>query len=162
MQSYWFSKQSKINIIYNISVITITITMNIILENFGKYAISDCPFIYHVYLFSGTFPTGKIHPENQVKTCKISCQITMTIISSCTSLTLWSASFSSSRVLASSRNPIWLMMPSFPRHSSPRRGRTRQNTRMLPFKRKRKHCSLILSYIMMRREMQFAISITSP
>ena len=45
MQSYWFSKQSKINIIYNISVITITITMSIILANFGKYAISDCPFI---------------------------------------------------------------------------------------------------------------------
>ena len=45
MQSYWFSKQSKINIIYNISVITITITMTIILANFGKYAISDCPFI---------------------------------------------------------------------------------------------------------------------
>ena len=45
MQSYWFSKQSKINITYNISVITITITMSIILANFGKYAISDCPFI---------------------------------------------------------------------------------------------------------------------
>ena len=45
MQSYWFSKPSKINIIYNISVITITITMSIILANFGKYAISDCPFI---------------------------------------------------------------------------------------------------------------------
>ena len=45
MQSYWFSKQSKINIIYNISVITIIITMSIILANFGKYAISDCPFI---------------------------------------------------------------------------------------------------------------------
>ena len=45
MQSYWFSKQSKINIIYNISVIAITITMSIILANFGKYAISDCPFI---------------------------------------------------------------------------------------------------------------------
>ena len=45
MQSYWFSKQSKINIIYNISVITITITMSNILANFGKYAISDCPFI---------------------------------------------------------------------------------------------------------------------
>ena len=27
------------------SVITITITMSIILANFGKYAISDCPFI---------------------------------------------------------------------------------------------------------------------
>ena len=45
MQSYWFSKQSSINIIYNISVITITITMSIISANFGKYAISDCPFI---------------------------------------------------------------------------------------------------------------------
>ena len=45
MQSYWFLKQSKINIIYNISVITMTITMSIILANFGKYAISDCPFI---------------------------------------------------------------------------------------------------------------------
>ena len=45
MQSYWFSKQSKINITYNISVITIIITMSIILANFGKYAISDCPFI---------------------------------------------------------------------------------------------------------------------
>ena len=45
MQSYRFSKQSKINIICNISVITITITMSIILANFGKYAISDCPFI---------------------------------------------------------------------------------------------------------------------
>ena len=51
MQSYWFSKQSKINIIYNISVITITITMSIILANFGKYAISDCPFIRNVFLF---------------------------------------------------------------------------------------------------------------
>ena len=45
MQSYWFSKQSSINIIYDISVITITITMSIISVNFGKYAISDCPFI---------------------------------------------------------------------------------------------------------------------
>ena len=45
MQSYWCSKQSNINIIYNISVITITITMTIILANFGKYAISDCTFI---------------------------------------------------------------------------------------------------------------------
>ena len=46
MQSYWFSNKSNINIIYNISVITITITMTIILANFGKYAISDCPFIF--------------------------------------------------------------------------------------------------------------------
>ena len=30
MQSYWFSNKSNINIIYNISVIIITITMNII------------------------------------------------------------------------------------------------------------------------------------
>ena len=45
MQPYWFSNQSNINIIYNISVITITITMSIIIANFGKYAISDCPFI---------------------------------------------------------------------------------------------------------------------
>ena len=52
MQSYWFPKQSKINIIYNISVITITNTMSIILANFGKYAISDCPFIV-VFLYSG-------------------------------------------------------------------------------------------------------------
>ena len=50
MQSYWFSKQSKINIIYNISVITITITMSIILANFGKYAISDCPFISGLFV----------------------------------------------------------------------------------------------------------------
>ena len=45
MQSYWFSNQSNINIIYNISVVTITITMSVILANFGKYAISECPFI---------------------------------------------------------------------------------------------------------------------
>ena len=45
MESYWFSNKSNINIIYNISVITITITMTIVLVNFGKYAISDCPFI---------------------------------------------------------------------------------------------------------------------
>ena len=45
MQSYWFPNQSNINIIYNISVITITIEMSIISLNFGKYAISDCPFI---------------------------------------------------------------------------------------------------------------------
>ena len=47
MQSYRFSNQSNINIIYNISLITITNTMSIIniLANFGKYAISDCPFI---------------------------------------------------------------------------------------------------------------------
>ena len=45
MQSYWFSNKSNITIIYNISVITITITMTIILANFGKYAISDCLFI---------------------------------------------------------------------------------------------------------------------
>ena len=45
MQSYWFSNKSNINIIYNISVVTITITMSVILANFGKYAISDCPFI---------------------------------------------------------------------------------------------------------------------
>ena len=43
-QSYWFSNKSNINIIYNISVITITIKMSIILANFGKYTISDCPF----------------------------------------------------------------------------------------------------------------------
>ena len=45
IQSYWFSNQSDINIVYNISVITIIITTSIILANFGKYAISDCPFI---------------------------------------------------------------------------------------------------------------------
>ena len=45
MQSYWFSNKSNINTIYNISVVTITITMSVILANFGKYAISDCPFI---------------------------------------------------------------------------------------------------------------------
>ena len=45
IQSCWFSNKSNINIIYNISVITITIAITIILENFGKYAISDCPFI---------------------------------------------------------------------------------------------------------------------
>ena len=45
MQSYWFSNKSNINKIYNISVVTITITMSVILANFGKYAISDCPFI---------------------------------------------------------------------------------------------------------------------
>ena len=45
MESYWFSSKSNINIIYNISVVTITITMSVILANFGKYAISDCPFI---------------------------------------------------------------------------------------------------------------------
>ena len=45
MQSYWFSNKSNINITSNISVITITITMSIILANFGKYAISDCLFI---------------------------------------------------------------------------------------------------------------------
>ena len=45
MQSYWFSNKSNNNIIYNISVMTITITIIIILANFGKYAISDCLFI---------------------------------------------------------------------------------------------------------------------
>ena len=45
MQSYWFSNKSDINIIYNISVMTITITIIIILANFGKYAIFDCLFI---------------------------------------------------------------------------------------------------------------------
>ena len=45
MQSYWFSNKSNINIICNISVMTITITIIIILGNFGKYAISDCLFI---------------------------------------------------------------------------------------------------------------------
>ena len=45
MQSYWFSNKSNINIIYNISIITIAITMSIILAHFGKYTISDCPFI---------------------------------------------------------------------------------------------------------------------
>ena len=50
MQSYWFSNKSNINIIYNYSVITITSTMSniYILANFGKYAISDCPFILAV------------------------------------------------------------------------------------------------------------------
>ena len=33
MQSYLFSNKSNINIIYNISVVTITITMNVILAN---------------------------------------------------------------------------------------------------------------------------------
>ena len=46
MQSYWFSNKSNNNIIYNISVMTITITIIIILTNFGKYAISDCLFIF--------------------------------------------------------------------------------------------------------------------
>ena len=45
MQPYWLSNKSNINIIYNISVVTITITMSVILANFGKYAISDYPFI---------------------------------------------------------------------------------------------------------------------
>ena len=57
MQSYWFSNQSNMNIIYNISFITIAITMSIILANFGKYAISDCPFItcqnYHFGKYVG-------------------------------------------------------------------------------------------------------------
>ena len=56
-QSNWFSNKSNINIIYNISVITITITMSIILANFGKYAISDCLFItcqnYHFGKYVG-------------------------------------------------------------------------------------------------------------
>ena len=57
MESYWFSNKSNINIIYNISVVTITITMSVILANFGKYAISDCPFItcqnYHFGKYVG-------------------------------------------------------------------------------------------------------------
>ena len=55
MQSNRFSNQSNINIIYNISIITITYTMSIIniLANFDKYAISDCPFIcMSVYLLA--------------------------------------------------------------------------------------------------------------
>ena len=50
MQSYWFLNKSNINILYNISVMTITITIIIILANFGKYAISDCLFILSVCL----------------------------------------------------------------------------------------------------------------
>ena len=57
IQSYWFSNKSNINIIYNISVITITIAITIILANLGKYAISDCPFItcqnYHFGKYVG-------------------------------------------------------------------------------------------------------------
>ena len=65
MQSYWFSKQSKINIIYNISVITITITMSIILANFGKYAISDCPFIcLFVCLFVCVYVCHDVCPDD--------------------------------------------------------------------------------------------------
>ena len=57
MQSYWFLNKSNINILYNISVMTITITIIIILANFGKYAISDCLFItcqnYHFGKYVG-------------------------------------------------------------------------------------------------------------
>ena len=55
MQSYWFSNKSNINIIYNISVGTITIRMSVILANFGKYAISDCPFICLSVCLYGNF-----------------------------------------------------------------------------------------------------------
>ena len=48
--------------IYNISVITITITMSIILANFDKYAISDCPFIK---LFEVTIRTEVIFRANK-------------------------------------------------------------------------------------------------
>ena len=51
MPSYWLSNKSNINIIYNISVGTITIIMSVILANFGKYAISDCPFSLSVCLY---------------------------------------------------------------------------------------------------------------
>ena len=55
MQSYWFSNKSNINIIYNISVVTITSTMSVILANFGKYAISDCLFICLFVCLYGNF-----------------------------------------------------------------------------------------------------------
>ena len=55
MQSNWFSNKSNINIIYNISVMTITITIVIILANFGKYPISDCLFICLFVCLYGNF-----------------------------------------------------------------------------------------------------------
>ena len=58
-QSYWFPNKSNINIIYNISVITITITLIIILANFGKYAISDCLFICLSVCYLPKFTFGK-------------------------------------------------------------------------------------------------------
>ena len=60
MQSYWFSNKSNINIIYNISVVTITITMSVILANFGKYAISDCPFITCQNLILASMFVGRV------------------------------------------------------------------------------------------------------
>ena len=51
MQSYRFSNQSSINIIYNIITITNTMSIINILANFGKYAISDCPFIILLVTF---------------------------------------------------------------------------------------------------------------
>ena len=60
MQSYCFSNQSNMNIIYNISFITIAITMSIILANFGKYAISDCPFITCQNLILASMFVGRV------------------------------------------------------------------------------------------------------
>ena len=60
MQSYWFSNKSNINIIYNISVVTITITISVILANLGKYAISDCPFITCQNLILASMFVGRV------------------------------------------------------------------------------------------------------
>ena len=60
MQSYWFSNKSNINIIWNISVMTITITIIIILANFGKYAISDCLFITCQNLILASMFVGRV------------------------------------------------------------------------------------------------------
>ena len=62
IQSYWFSNKSNfnINIIYNISVITITIAITITLANFGKYAISDCPFITCQNLILASMFVGRV------------------------------------------------------------------------------------------------------
>ena len=87
MQSYWFSNKSNNNIIYNISVMTITITIIIILTNFGKYAISDCLFIcLFVCLFvslsrclSGRFNYEGLVPHKQY------CAGTLLGMSSCAS-----------------------------------------------------------------------------
>ena len=60
MQSYWFSNKSNNKIIYNISVMTITITIIIILTNFGKYAISDCLFITCQNLILASMFVGRV------------------------------------------------------------------------------------------------------
>ena len=78
-------------IIYSISVMTITITIIIILGNFGKYAISDCPFItcQNLQFLASMFVCRFVTCQNFEEICKyvrlsVCLSVSLSVLSSIT------------------------------------------------------------------------------